>query len=171
MKAPAVDYVRPRSLTEAIDQLARAAGEARVIAGGQSLVAMMNLRIASPGLLIDIARLPELAAVAEDGDAVTLGACVTHCAIESPTARPTNWAASVYEEPWLTANSARALATDKAGALWLRANCSRARRSEPVIGRSGSFLCRLTPALLGQLLETAPEVYRIIDHYGDPGVK
>ena len=82
MKAPAVDYVRPRSLAEAIDQLARAAGEARVIAGGQSLVAMMNLRIASPGLLIDIARLPELAAVGEDGDAVTLGACVTHCAIE-----------------------------------------------------------------------------------------
>jgi aerobic carbon-monoxide dehydrogenase medium subunit len=82
MKAAAVDYVRPRSLTEAIEQLARAAGEARVIAGGQSLVAMMNLRIASPGLLIDIARLPELAAVAEDGDAVTLGACVTHCAIE-----------------------------------------------------------------------------------------
>jgi carbon-monoxide dehydrogenase medium subunit len=82
MKAPAVDYVRPRSLAEAIEQLARAAGEARVIAGGQSLVAMMNLRIASPGLLIDIARLPELAAVAEDGDAVTLGACVTHCAIE-----------------------------------------------------------------------------------------
>jgi len=36
-------------------------GRARVIAGGQSLVAMMNLRIASPGLLIDIARLPELA--------------------------------------------------------------------------------------------------------------
>ena len=82
MKAPAVDYVRPRSLAEAIEQLARAAGEARVIAGGQSLVAMMNLRIASPALLIDIARLPELAAVAEDGDAVTLGACVTHCAIE-----------------------------------------------------------------------------------------
>jgi len=82
MKAPAVDYVRPRSLTEAIDQLARAAGEARVIAGGQSLVAMMNLRIASPGLLIDIARLAELAVVAEDGDGVTLGACVTHCAIE-----------------------------------------------------------------------------------------
>jgi aerobic carbon-monoxide dehydrogenase medium subunit len=82
MKAPAVDYVRPRSLTEAIDQLARAAGEARVIAGGQSLVAMMNLRITSPGLLIDIVRLPELAAVGEDGDAVNLGACVTHCAIE-----------------------------------------------------------------------------------------
>jgi aerobic carbon-monoxide dehydrogenase medium subunit len=82
MKAPAVDYVRPRSLTEAIDLLARSPGDARVIAGGQSLVAMMNLRLASPGLLIDIARLPELTMVSEDADAVTLGACVTHAAIE-----------------------------------------------------------------------------------------
>jgi CO/xanthine dehydrogenase FAD-binding subunit len=49
MKAPEVDYVRPRSLTEAIDLLARSPGEAQVIAGGQSLVAMMNLRVASPG--------------------------------------------------------------------------------------------------------------------------
>jgi carbon-monoxide dehydrogenase medium subunit len=82
MKAPAVDYVRPRSLTEAIERLAAANGEARVIAGGQSLVAMMNLRVASPGLLIDIARLPELTANTADADAVTLGACVTHAAIE-----------------------------------------------------------------------------------------
>jgi carbon-monoxide dehydrogenase medium subunit len=81
MKAPAVDYVRPRSLTEAIDLLAGRT-EARVIAGGQSLVAMMNLRVASPGLLIDIARLPELIVIADDADAVTLGACVTHAAIE-----------------------------------------------------------------------------------------
>jgi aerobic carbon-monoxide dehydrogenase medium subunit len=82
MKAPHVDYVRPRSLTEAIERLAAAEGEARVIAGGQSLVAMMNLRVASPGLLIDIARLTELTGNAEDADAVTLGACVTHAAIE-----------------------------------------------------------------------------------------
>jgi len=82
MKAPAVDYVRPRSLTEAIDLLARSGSEARVLAGGQSLVAMMNLRVASPGLLIDIARLPELATASEDGDAVRLGACITHAAVE-----------------------------------------------------------------------------------------
>jgi carbon-monoxide dehydrogenase medium subunit len=82
MKAPAVDYFRPRSLTEAIGILTQSQGEARVIAGGQSLVAMMNLRVATPSLLIDIARLPELAAVADDADAVTLGACVTHAAIE-----------------------------------------------------------------------------------------
>ena len=82
MKAAAVDYVRPRSLTEAIDRLAAAPDEARVIAGGQSLLAMMNLRLASPALLIDIVRLPELLAVTDDADAVTLGACVTHAAIE-----------------------------------------------------------------------------------------
>jgi carbon-monoxide dehydrogenase medium subunit len=82
LKAPAVDYVRPRSLTQAVGLLAHASVEARVIAGGQSLMAMMNLRLATPGLLIDIARLPELIAVTDDADAVTLGACVTHAAIE-----------------------------------------------------------------------------------------
>src|SRR2546423_14866796 len=82
MKAPAVDYARPRSLTEAVDLLAKHRGEARVIAGGQSLVAMMNLGVASPGLLIDIGRLPELCSVSNDAGAVTLGACVTHAAIE-----------------------------------------------------------------------------------------
>jgi aerobic carbon-monoxide dehydrogenase medium subunit len=82
MKAPAVDYVRPRSLAEAVDLLARSGGEGQVLAGGQSLVAMMNLRLASPGLLIDIARLPELTAVSDDGNSVALGACVTHAAIE-----------------------------------------------------------------------------------------
>jgi carbon-monoxide dehydrogenase medium subunit len=43
---------------------------------------MMNLRVASPGLLIDISRLPELCSVSSDADTVTLGACVTHAAIE-----------------------------------------------------------------------------------------
>jgi carbon-monoxide dehydrogenase medium subunit len=82
MKAPAVDYVRPRSLAEATDLLAKHRGEARVLAGGQSLVAMMNLRIASPGLLIDISRLPELSSVSDGADTVSFGACVTHAAIE-----------------------------------------------------------------------------------------
>jgi len=82
MKAPAVDYVRPRSLGETVDLLAQHPGEARVIAGGQSLLALMNLRVASPGLLIDVGRLPELCSVSDDADAVTIGACVTHAAIE-----------------------------------------------------------------------------------------
>ena len=82
MKAPEVDYVRPRSLTQAVGLLSNASVEARVIAGGQSLMAMMNLRLATPRLLIDIARLPELISATDDADAVTFGACVTHAAIE-----------------------------------------------------------------------------------------
>src|SRR5947208_8940656 len=82
MKSAAVDYVRPRSLAEAAALLAKHRAEARVIAGGQSLVAMMNLRVAAPGLLIDISRLPELSTASDDADAVTVGACVTHAAIE-----------------------------------------------------------------------------------------
>ena len=82
MKAPAVEYVRPRSLADAVALLAQHRNEARMIAGGQSLLAMMNLRVASPGLLIDISRLPELCSVFDDADAVTIGACVTHAAIE-----------------------------------------------------------------------------------------
>ncbi|MGC2525879.1 MAG: FAD binding domain-containing protein, partial [Stellaceae bacterium] len=82
MKAAAFDYVRPQTLGEAVALLAKSAGEARVVAGGQSLLALMNLRLASPALLVDIARLPELAVAAETDDAVTLGAGVTHAAIE-----------------------------------------------------------------------------------------
>ena len=82
MKAAAVDYVRARSLEEALDLLATPGVESLVMAGGQSLVAMMNLRIAAPERVIDIARLRELGEVVEDDDAVTFGACVTHAAIE-----------------------------------------------------------------------------------------
>ena len=81
MKPASVDYVRARSLGEAIERLV-ADPEARVIAGGQSLVAMMNLRVASPSCVIDIARLPELSVVSEDAGTVTLGACVTHAMVE-----------------------------------------------------------------------------------------
>lgn len=82
MKPAAFDYARPRSLAEALDLLARGGGEARVMAGGQSLVALMNLRVAGPETVIDISRLPELTTTSEDADSVTFGACVTHSAIE-----------------------------------------------------------------------------------------
>ncbi|MGH7045793.1 MAG: FAD binding domain-containing protein [Stellaceae bacterium] len=85
MKAAAFDYLRPQSLSEAVGLLASAGSEARLIAGGQSLLAMMNLRLAAPALLIDIARLPELVATGEDDAVVTLGAAVTHAAIEDRT--------------------------------------------------------------------------------------
>jgi len=81
MKPAAFDYVRPATVAEALGALNGPPG-AKVLAGGQTLGPMLNLRLAQPGLLVDITRIPELAAVSEDKDAVTIGATVTHAAIE-----------------------------------------------------------------------------------------
>jgi aerobic carbon-monoxide dehydrogenase medium subunit len=85
VKPAAFEYVRPARLGEAVDALAKATAagrDAQVLAGGQSLLAMMNLRVSSPDLLIDISRLEELRSAADEGDAIRIGACVTHAAIE-----------------------------------------------------------------------------------------
>ena len=81
MKAARFDYVRPTTVPEALALIAEAP-DAKVMAGGQTLGPMLNLRLAQPPLLIDIARIAELAEVAEDADSVTLGATITHAAIE-----------------------------------------------------------------------------------------
>jgi carbon-monoxide dehydrogenase medium subunit len=81
MKAARFDYVRPTTLPEALALIAEAP-DAKVMAGGQTLGPMLNLRLAQPPLLIDIARIAELAEVAEDADSVTIGATITHAAIE-----------------------------------------------------------------------------------------
>jgi carbon-monoxide dehydrogenase medium subunit len=81
MKPVAFDYARPASIPEALQMLA-GNRDAKVLAGGQTLGPMLNLRLAQPGLLIDITRIPELAAVSEDADAVSIGAIITHAAIE-----------------------------------------------------------------------------------------
>ena len=90
MKAAAFDYVRPRGLDEAVALLA-GNPDAKLIAGGQTLGPMLNLRLVQPPLLIDITRLPELVRVEDGSEAVTIGACVTHAAIEDRRiADPTN---------------------------------------------------------------------------------
>ncbi len=81
MKPVAFDYARPASVAEALQMLAGSPG-AKVLAGGQTLGPMLNLRLARPALLVDITRIPELAAVSEDADAVTIGAILTHAAVE-----------------------------------------------------------------------------------------
>jgi carbon-monoxide dehydrogenase medium subunit len=82
MKPAHFDYVRPKHLADAIDLLSNGHGEAQVMAGGQSLVPMMNMRVAAPDLVIDISRLDELCAASETPEHVLLGACVTHAAVE-----------------------------------------------------------------------------------------
>lgn len=81
MKAAAFDYVRPASLSEACEIL-RADEDARLIAGGQTLVPMMAMRLARPSRLVDISRLPELKGVADEGDALAIGAATRQLDIE-----------------------------------------------------------------------------------------
>src|ERR1700689_5310858 len=73
MKPAPFEYVRPDSLTEACKLLA-ADDDARGIAGGQTLVPMLAMRLARPARLIDILRLPELAGIRQDKDSVVVGA-------------------------------------------------------------------------------------------------
>jgi carbon-monoxide dehydrogenase medium subunit len=79
MKAAAFDLAHPADLGEAAALLARPG--ARVLAGGQSLGPMLNLRLARPDMLVRITGIADLGAVAETADFVTIGACVTHAAI------------------------------------------------------------------------------------------
>jgi len=81
MKPAPFEYVRPQTVAEAVAMLADRS-DAKVLAGGQTLGPMLNLRLAQPALLIDITRIPELAAVDEDTESITIGATVTHAAIE-----------------------------------------------------------------------------------------
>lgn len=82
MKAAAFDYARPRDLAEATRLLAEGAGAAKALAGGQSLGPMLNLRLARPGLLVDIARLDELKGIGDGGDHWRIGGGVTHARLE-----------------------------------------------------------------------------------------
>jgi 2-furoyl-CoA dehydrogenase FAD binding subunit len=76
MKPAAFDYVRAEHLDEVLDILRHEGGDARIIAGGQSLMPMLNMRLAKPKTLIDIMRLPELARIERKGDDVIVGAGV-----------------------------------------------------------------------------------------------
>src|SRR5207342_2695917 len=77
MKPRRFDYARPDSVAEALALLAEHGEEAKVLAGGQSLMAMLNLRLLEPAVLIDIARIKELDTIRMAGDKVEVGAAVT----------------------------------------------------------------------------------------------
>jgi aerobic carbon-monoxide dehydrogenase medium subunit len=81
MKPVAFDYVRPEGVDDALE-VARQNGDAKFIAGGQSLGPMLNLRLARPSLLVDISRLPELRHAEQRGSNWMIGAAITHADIE-----------------------------------------------------------------------------------------
>jgi carbon-monoxide dehydrogenase medium subunit len=74
----AFEYERAESVDEAIDLLGRFGDEAKLLAGGQSLLSLMKLRLAFPTALVDIGRIGELSYVREDGDRIAIGAMATH---------------------------------------------------------------------------------------------
>jgi aerobic carbon-monoxide dehydrogenase medium subunit len=82
MKAPKFDYVRARSLGEVFSLLREYGDDARIIAGGQTLLATLNMRLSEPQLLVDIGGLPDLRQLTVVGDVLRLGAMVTHSQIE-----------------------------------------------------------------------------------------
>ena len=77
MKPRSFDYIRPETVAEAVALLAEYGDGARVLAGGQSLMAMLNLRLAEPEVLIDVSRLTELDAIREVDGKIEVGAAVT----------------------------------------------------------------------------------------------
>ena len=85
MKPAAFEYVRPASLNEALQALSRHASHAKILAGGQSLVPMMNLRMVRPAVIIDINRVPGLDGIRTEGNELVVGALARHSALrESP---------------------------------------------------------------------------------------
>src|SRR5262249_43585805 len=87
MKPSNFEFARATSLAEAATILRQAAGSARVVAGGQSLGPMLNLRLVQPSILVDITAIPELTHIDEDADGVIVGACVTTSDIEDGRVR------------------------------------------------------------------------------------
>jgi aerobic carbon-monoxide dehydrogenase medium subunit len=79
----AFDYVRAGSADEALALLAEHGDEAKLLAGGHSLLPLMKLRLAVPGVLVDIGRLDDLSYIREDGDTIAIGALTRHRDIET----------------------------------------------------------------------------------------
>ena len=82
MKPSRFEYERPGDLAGVIALTRRADIVVKILAGGQSLGPMLNLRLVQPDVLVDITGIPELKRVEENADAIIIGACVTHADIE-----------------------------------------------------------------------------------------
>ena len=77
------DYIVPKTLAEAISLLGEHPDEAKILAGGHSLIPAMKLRLATPQLLIDIGRIKDLSYIREEGGKILIGAMTTHYQIET----------------------------------------------------------------------------------------
>jgi CO/xanthine dehydrogenase FAD-binding subunit len=83
VKPPPFEYRVAESVEAAVTTLAEAGGEAKILAGGQSLVPMLNFRLLRPAILVDINRIPELSYIRDGGDTVRVGALTRHYQLET----------------------------------------------------------------------------------------
>jgi aerobic carbon-monoxide dehydrogenase medium subunit len=77
------DYVRAGSVGEALSMLAEYGDDAKILAGGHSLIPLMKLRLASPSVLVDVAKIRELSYIRDQGDHIAVGALTRHCEVEN----------------------------------------------------------------------------------------
>src|ERR1700686_4544714 len=82
MKPASFDYVAPNSLEAAIEALAAANGDGKVMAGGQSLMPLMNFRMTRPTVVIDLTRIPGMSFIERRGDVIAIGAMTRHADLE-----------------------------------------------------------------------------------------
>ena len=82
MKSAPFDYSKPKSVHQAIALLQQYGDDARILAGGQTLIATLNMRLSEPSIVIDITGLDELRGISLEGDFVRIGAMATHTEIE-----------------------------------------------------------------------------------------
>ncbi|WP_158848397.1 FAD binding domain-containing protein [Saccharothrix deserti] len=78
----AFDYVAPTTVDEAVRALAAGGEDAKVMAGGQSLIPVLRMRLAAPTLVVDVSGLTELSGVHDDGDSLRIGAMTTHYEVQ-----------------------------------------------------------------------------------------
>ncbi len=175
MKPPRFDYRAPESLDEALDLLADSGPDARILAGGQSLVPVLNFRLARPRLLIDINRVPGIAGIEDAGDRLILGAMTRQREIEV-SATVARAAPLLHEATRHVAHlpirtrgtiggsiaNADPAAEDPAVAAALEATMvCRSRRGERRIAAAGFFVDVLTTALEPDEMLIAVELPKI----------
>ena len=107
----AFDYLAPETKEEVLDVLAERGDEVKILAGGQSLIPMMKLRLASPGTLVDINRVPDLDSISIGNGHLTVQALVRHNDIVNSELVTTENAAMASAAPWISDPIVRNLGT------------------------------------------------------------
>jgi CO/xanthine dehydrogenase FAD-binding subunit len=82
MKPAAFDYIAPNSLEAAVEAIAAANGDGKILAGGQSLMPLLNFRMARPSVIVDLMHIPDMSFIERRGDTVAIGALTRHADLE-----------------------------------------------------------------------------------------